>query len=304
MILFENYYYNVVTFAHRAADEVYINYKEGDYKFIPQGVKIDAIVDDVEIYLRLIYKLDTNDTSLASELSFPFRRTVAIKPNKKVRRVLPNKNAGAIIDMNIANIINKFHSLRYRVDIALGKGNLKKYITKIADGAYTFNENTTSEVVKVVTKTFMESEFFDKELTHELQHYMAPRVHNWLPKTRKKEITPYTTQANIESKNKMTKKELQIYINYLLSDDEVNSAIADTAMHVVRVRNHKRLLKNYKPASFVKASIGFLTKIGKWNHYTPDIQRKIRSKLTLIYNTLRMGYLEKQPIQKRSYPAV
>ena len=90
----------------------------------------------------------------------------------------------------------------------------------------------------------------------------------------------------------------------MLSDAEVNSAIADTAMHVIRVRHKKRLLNRYTPAAFVKSSIRFLTKIGKWNHYTPDIQKKVISKLTLIYNTLRSDYLEKQPIKKRSYPAI
>jgi hypothetical protein len=304
MVLFENYYYDVIMFAHNAADEIYINYKNGDYEFIPQGIKISAIVNDVEIYLRLIYKLNTADSALATELSFPSRRTVTIRPNEKRRRVLPNKNAGALIDMNIANIINKFHSLRYRVDIALGKGNLKKYMHKIADRVYSFNNDTPPEIIKTITKVFMESEFFDKELTHELQHYMDPRAHNWMPKTRNKEISPYTKQANIESKNKLTTKELQVYINYLLSDAEVNSAIADTAMHVIRVRHKKRLLNRYTPAAFVKSSIRFLTKIGKWNHYTPDIQKKVMSKLTLIYNTLRSDYLEKQPIKKRSYPAI
>lgn len=304
MVLFENYYYNVITFAHKAADEIYTNYKEGDFDIIPQGVKINAIVDDTEIYLRLIYKLAAKSTALASEISFPFRRTTTIKSNEKVRRVLPNKNAGAIIDMNVANIINKFQSLRYRVDAALGKGNLKKYIVKVADDVYTFNAHTTPEIVKTITKTFMESEFFDKELAHELQHYMDPRVHNWMPKTRKKNIAAHTKQANAKSNNKLTANELQVYINYLLSDAEVNSAIADTAMQVLRVKSGKKLLEKYNPTAFVKASINFLTKIGKWMHYTHDIQRKIISKLTLIYNTLRMGYLSKQPIQKRSRPAI
>lgn len=303
MVLFENYYYNVITFAHNAADEIYTSFKSGNYKLIPEGIKITVKVGDVDIFLRLIYKLNFHDTSLASEFSLPFRRTVTIKSNEKVRRVLPNPKAGAIIDMNIANIINKFHSLKFRVSAALGKGNLKQYMYKAADRVYNFNDKITPEVMKTITKVFMESEYFDRELTHELQHYMDPRMHKWLPKTRKKEISPHTTQANIKSKDRMPARDLQVYMNYLLSDAEVNSAIADTAMHVIRVRDSKRLLSNYNPTNFVDASIDFLTKTGRWDHYTPDIRRKVISKLTLIYNTIRSGYLEKQPAKKSSHPS-
>lgn len=304
MMLFENYYYNVITFAHNAADEIYTNFKEDEYSMIPEGIKIVAKVGDVEIFLRLIYKLNMPDTSLASEFSLPFRQTVTIRPFKKLRRVLPSKNAGAVIDMNIANIIQKFHSLKHRVSVALGSGNLKKYMYKVADRVYSFNDETTPEVMRIIAKAFMESEFYDRELAHELQHYMDPRIHNWLPKTRKKEISPDTKKANAEQEDPLTARELQVYINYLLSDAEVNSAIAETAMHVVRVRDQKRLLKRYNPTTFIEKSIKFLMKAGKWSHYTPDIRRKVISKLTLVYNTLRSGYLEKQPIKKRSYPAI
>lgn len=287
MILFENFYYDVVDKTKRAADDIRAKFKAGKYSFVDDGIKIKTNFEGVNYFLLFVFKMYDPETALAYITQPQARKTVKIKSGESRRRQMPIGNA-AIININIANQIKKFKYLRNQLNTAIGE-NYKKYIYEMENGGYNFKQNIPNGIIKQIMHVFITSEYFDRELAHEMQHYYDPRAHNWMPKIRKQEIQP-----GIKENEKLTKRELQKYINYLASDAEVNSAIAETAMHVVRVKTPDELFKKYDAKSFVDQSIAFLEMFSKWQQYSTKIQRKVAAKLNLIYNALRDEHISQR----------
>lgn len=293
MILFENFYYDVIKKAYRAAKHMRREFEAEKHTFVDAGIKLVTTFEDVQYFLRLVFIPPEPVSDLASIIEIPWRTTVKIKSGESRRRQMPQGNS-AIIDMNIANIINKFEVLQKIIVAQIGADALT-YIHKNKGVGYTFDSDTPRDLIVNIAQVFVDSQFFYRELAHEMQHYYDPREHNWMPKVRKQVIQPDALKSNIKSKDRITKRRLQKYVNYLASDAELNSAIAETAMHVVRVKNRKELFKTYDPKQFVSQSIQFLNEVGKWQHYSTRIKQKVMSKLTLIYNEMRDEQLPKPP---------
>jgi hypothetical protein len=295
MILFENFYYDVIKKTYRAAEHMRSEFQAEKHTFVDVGIKLVTTFEDVQYFLRLVFMPPEPVADLASILEVPWRTTVKIKSGESRRRQMPQGNS-AIIDMNIANIINKFEVLQKIIVRQIGAGALT-YIHKNDGAGYTFDSDTPRDLIVNIAQVFVDSQFFYRELAHEMHHYYDPREHNWMPKVRKQTIQPDALKSNIESKNRITKRQLQKYVNYLASDAELNSAIAETAMHVMRVKDRKELFKTYNPTQFVSQSISFLSEIGKWQQYSPRIKKKVMSKLTLIYNEMR----NEQPLKPSNH---
>lgn len=291
MILFENFYYDVIKKTHRAAEHMRKEFEAEKHTFVDVGIKLVTTFEDVQYFLRLVFTPTEPVSDLASIIEIPWRTTVKIKSGESRRRQMPQGNS-AIIDMNIANIINKFEVLQKIIVTQIGADALT-YIHKNKGVGYTFDSNTPRDLIVNIAQVFVDSQFFYRELAHEMQHYYDPREHNWMPKVRKQVIQPDALKSNIKSEDRVTKRRLQKYVNYLASDAELNSAIAETAMHVMRVKNREELFKTYDPEQFVSQSIKFLDEVGKWQHYSTRIKQKVMSKLTLIYNEMRDEQLPK-----------
>lgn len=286
MILFENFYYDVVMHSFDIVNEARFNFKKGNYTTTPNGINFKYTVGDTEIMLTLMLKMgDLTKTSLAQIQMSTWRKTVTIKSGEKRRRQMPLGNT-AVITIFVANIIGKFKPLQKSIMDATGQ-TFDHYIMSIFNDAYTFRPDVPDKTMKLLVDIFMNSEYFYREIAHEMQHYMSPRRHNWMPKVRKREITPHTKKANEDSANKLNKKKLQKYVNYLLSNDEIDSAIAETAMHIIRLSTTDELINNYSASDFVRRSVEALHEVGKWEHYNDKIKRKIYAKLAATYHALR-----------------
>lgn len=279
-MLFENYYYNIFTFAAKATKLLREAIANNSYTMTYGGNMIVKVeVDEYTIEL-LILKEGLGDEPLAELMIDPDDyklQTVDIGRGIKRKRKLP-KTKIAKINVYLKKQCEKFPLLE-----AILKNKIR--------------EKNVEPTFEEICKAFAQTQYFARTIAHEIQHFLKPRVTKMEPKTRQQDIKPSIERLRSAGEIKKTKKELQKFVNYLLSDDEVDSAIAETTAYVFEQSDLEYFFKENIPSKFILPCLEHLRSAYKWLYYTKKIRDRIRKRIERLYFLLRKEYYTLQQSQ-------
>jgi hypothetical protein len=273
MVLFENYYYNVFTFANKVVKQLRAAIANGEYSFTHAGSLIinKVQVDEYTIELYLIKQgLGDDLAELVIDPDDYKVQLVDVGGGVMRSRKLPVTKI-AKINVYIYNQLKKFELLKKIVI-----NNIK---AKNAEP--TFEE---------ICKAFAQTQYFSRTIAHELQHFLKPRLTKLEPRHRRHPVAPHIERQRRAGRIDLTKKELQKYISYLLSDDEVDSAIAEATAYVFEQSDLDHFFKQNKPSVFVRPCLEHLRASYKWVYYSQKIRDRIRKRIERLYYLLRKKY--------------
>lgn len=273
MVLFENYYVDVMQLTEQVVVEVKNQLDSGKYQPVPGGFMVHVSVGDDSFDIGLV-GTNSYTHSLATIDRHTWRKTVKLKNQQTRRRIMPIGRP--LIKIYVANQLMTFHGSKEFIN-----PDTLKYIKENSTGSYTFISKTPQYVFLDACQGLISSSIFTRALGHELQHYAEPWAHKRMPKTVKKAIPAHVADADTD----LTKAELQKYMNYLLSNSEVDSAVVETAVRVITTsRDTKQKLTQRE---FIERGINLLITAQKWQFYSEEVQRKIIRKLAIIFHEYR-----------------
>lgn len=298
MLVFETYYNEVINLATFALKKLKDAVESQQISKNNRGISVsfEAAYIKFNVYFDAIPVVDgdSDGAGFAAlyDLTSARRHTITNNRGKKLRRKIAQGDAN--IRFNVANII-----MSWREQTWFYK-DIKQHIVEHGEGTEHFSfKGVKADKFAQICAELIELPYFQKYFTHEFQHYYNPRMHNWIAKTRKQ--TPDKPVADALRETGLDAKEVQRYFNYLLSNDEVDSAIAESAAMVIKVNVSKvdssNMFAESMPQLFVNQAVAILKKTDKWDRYTDSIRKRIIRKLTLIYNKLHEDYREKTLMQ-------
>ena len=286
MMLFENYYYNVFTFANKVVKQLRDAIANGNYSLTFAGsLFVTVQVDGYTIELKLINK-GLGDEPLAELITDPDDykvQVVDIGGGVMRKRKLPVTKT-AKINVYVSKQLQEFNLLNTIINNKLQEKGAKP----------TFEE---------ICKAFAQTLYFGRTVAHEVQHFLKPRLTNLEPKHRRHSIAPHIERQRRAGRIKKTKKELQRYVSYLLSDDEVDSAIAETTTFVFEQASLDYYFKENTPDKFVLPCLQHLRSTHKWIYYSKKIRDRVRMRIKRLYQLLRKEYFTKMQQEQSAAPA-
>lgn len=285
-MLFENYYYNVFTFANKVVKQLRDAIANGNYSLTFAGsLFVKVQVDDYTIELKLI-KNGLGDEPLAALVVDPDDykvQVVDIGGGVMRKRKLP---------------VTKIAKINVYVSKQLKEFNLLKTIIKNK-----LQQSGAEQTFEEICKAFAQTLYFSRTVAHEVQHFLKPRLTNLEPKRRRHNITPYIERQRRAGNINKTKKELQRYVSYLLSDDEVDSAIAETTSYVFEQADLDYYFKENTPSKFVLPCLQHLRSTYKWMYYSKKIRDRVRMRIKRLYELLRKEYYTRMQQEQSKAPA-
>lgn len=300
MVLFENYYFSVIEMAENIEKLSKAAYDRGDYALDDNG-NFEIVVDVGEYTVNVIFVgvphfVDTHMAELDYSHDKFKRQTVKLKRDVKRRRKLPTSKL-AVIRIYLANQIERYSLLKTQICDLSPHENCKllnKYIKKygVTNTAY-FASNTPLEYFIRLCGTYMDTTYFGRTIAHEIQHFLAPRMHGWAAKTRKQEISPDALKMQKEGLLYDTMRELQRYVNYLLSNDEIDSVIAETVMYVIAAGDINKFFHHKDGLeAFLNDCKNYLQHHDKLAFYTDKKYSKITNKFKILHRLLKERYIK------------
>lgn len=265
-VLFENYYNDALKFS----EELYRNLLKNPPAISEEveGGALITVINGMPDIIVYFYKkaLAPNADAYAFMINIhdDKRSTVTTKTGRKYRRKLVKEG---IMGVNVANIIQQYKNKVCDYD------KLKKYIKPAGSQGYAFDENISMQDFLYITMDLITTNEFAKIFVHEAQHFYNPYVHQ-----RAEQIRKYDTGK------KLTVQQ-QRRVNYVFSDREVNSAIAEAAVGVIGDPIYKKFLSSPKfLRRFVNACIDQIASEGAWTQYPAHIKQKMIKRWTQIFH--------------------
>ena len=296
MMLFESYYYKIIDTTKNVAAKVKYIFTHHDNRIqhMKNGIRVETKVNNKRYKIEFIavpaYGVGT--VAYLTDRNTKKPVPVTLRSGEKRDRIMPEMKQ-VKIGINLANLIMD----RVPENLILYK-NAEQFIAENGSDAYKFDQ-VDHKIFTEICYDFIFTVFFQEILAHELQHYYGPREHNWIPKTIKREITPEIQQLNAyqdadrkkgEKRKSLNKKALQKYINYLHSNDEVDSAVAEAAMFVItKAARNEDLFSTSSADDFVERCINHLYDRHKWSLYSPDIKDKVKNKFKALHRYIRIN---------------